>query len=138
VKAVIPTGSTDVLVHFGDSNFLEEYRHFREHLAEWKQQYPKLISADMRYDRQVVLDTGSAVTPVIPPGAEIPKGPAKTPAGKLAKAAGAKAPVAPVHAVHAAPVNPAAHGSSAANAKMFAALAAARKQQTQRPGQGPR
>lgn len=64
VKALIFEGSSDVLVHFGDSDFLARYRKFEQHLAEWRTQYPKLSSVDMRYDRQVVLD--------MQPGSEIP------------------------------------------------------------------
>jgi cell division protein FtsQ len=46
----------DVLVHFGDAKFLERYRQYEQHLAEWRAQYPKLVSVDMRYERQVVLE----------------------------------------------------------------------------------
>ncbi len=46
----------EVLVHFGEDNFLERYRKFEEHLPEWRTQYPKLSSVDMRYERQVVLE----------------------------------------------------------------------------------
>jgi cell division protein FtsQ len=56
VKALIASGSSDVLVHFGNEDFLKRYRQFEEHLPEWKQQYPKLASADMRYDGQIVLE----------------------------------------------------------------------------------
>ncbi len=56
VKALIPEGTNDVLVHFGDQDYLERYRKFEEHLPEWRMQYPKLASVDMRYDRQVVLE----------------------------------------------------------------------------------
>jgi cell division protein FtsQ len=42
-------------VHFGDTDFLNRYQKFEEHLAEWRTQYPTLSSVDMRYDRQVVL-----------------------------------------------------------------------------------
>jgi cell division protein FtsQ len=59
VKAIIPdaaAGGADVLVHFGDGRFLERYRLYEQHLAEWRAQYPKLSSADMRYERQVVLE----------------------------------------------------------------------------------
>jgi cell division protein FtsQ len=58
VKALLFEGSSDVLVHFGDADFLDRYRKFEAHLAEWRTQYPKLSSVDMRYDRQVVLDVG--------------------------------------------------------------------------------
>jgi cell division protein FtsQ len=56
VKALIPDHGMDVLVHFGDTDFLSRYRKFEEHLPEWRTQYPTLSSADMRYERQVVLD----------------------------------------------------------------------------------
>jgi len=59
VKAIIPdaaAGGADVLVHFGDGRFLERYRLYEQHLAEWRAQYPRLASADMRYERQVVLE----------------------------------------------------------------------------------
>jgi cell division protein FtsQ len=56
VKALIPDHSNDILVHFGDTDFLERYRRFEEHLPEWRTTYPKLSSVDMRYERQVVLE----------------------------------------------------------------------------------
>jgi len=56
VKALIPDQSNEVLVHFGEDSFLERYKKFEEHLPEWRAQYPHLASADMRYERQVVLE----------------------------------------------------------------------------------
>lgn len=56
VKALIPENGKDILVHFGDTDYLKRYHRFEEHLAEWRAQYPALSSVDMRYDRQVVLD----------------------------------------------------------------------------------
>ncbi len=61
VQALIPDHSTEILVHFGEDNFLERYRRLKEHLPEWRSVYPKLSSVDMRYERQVVLQ--------MPPGA---------------------------------------------------------------------
>ena len=55
VQAMIPDHSTEILVHFGEDNFLERYRRFKEHLPEWRTLYPKLSSVDMRYEQQVVL-----------------------------------------------------------------------------------
>jgi len=55
VQALIPDHSTEILVHFGEDSFLDRYRRFKEHLAEWRTLYPKLSSVDMRYERQVVL-----------------------------------------------------------------------------------
>jgi cell division protein FtsQ len=56
VRALIPDHSTEILVHFGEDNFLDRYRRFKEHLPEWRTVYPKLSSVDMRYERQVVLE----------------------------------------------------------------------------------
>jgi cell division protein FtsQ len=64
VKAIIPDKGTDLLVHFGEEKFLERYRQYQAHLAEWRAQYPKLASVDMRYERQVVLQ--------MQPGAAVP------------------------------------------------------------------
>ena len=176
VKAIM-TGPRDIMVHFGDENFLERYRHFREHLPEWKQQYPNLSSADMRYDQQVVLEMakGTSVpenvasntqTPAVqtvatqPPAMPVAtvekhapeaavKKPLKT---EAASAPAAKAPVpvpaakattlaakAPVRVVHppVKTVSATSGKTSAANEKMFAALAAARRQETSGAGAGP-
>ncbi len=65
IKALIPSGGSDLLVHFGQEDFLARYQRFAKHLPEWKTQFPKLASADMRYDRDVVLEMqpGSTVAP---------------------------------------------------------------------------
>jgi len=55
VKALIPDHNTEVLVHFGEENFLDRFHRMQEHMPEWRQQYPRLASVDMRYERQVVL-----------------------------------------------------------------------------------
>jgi cell division protein FtsQ len=56
VKALMASGGSDILVHFGEQKFLKRYQEFEQHLPEWKQLYPKLASADMRYEGQVVLE----------------------------------------------------------------------------------
>ena len=56
IRALLPAQGSDILVHFGDGSFLERYRRYQQHLAEWERQYPHLASADMRYDNQVVLE----------------------------------------------------------------------------------
>lgn len=75
VKAIIPdagSAGADILVHFGEDRFLERYHQFQQRLAEWRTQYPRLASVDMRYERQVVLE--------MQPGAPVPSGDG-TPAG---------------------------------------------------------
>ena len=59
VQAIIPdsgSGGADILVHFGQEKYLERYHQYQSHLAEWRAQYPKLASVDMRYEQQVVLE----------------------------------------------------------------------------------
>jgi cell division protein FtsQ len=59
VQAIIPdsgSNGADILVHFGQEKYLERYQQYRSHLAEWRAQYPKLASVDMRYEQQVVLE----------------------------------------------------------------------------------
>lgn len=56
LKALIADGGNDLLVHFGDENFLERFKLFQEHLPTWKQLYPKLAAVDTRYENQMVLE----------------------------------------------------------------------------------
>jgi cell division protein FtsQ len=72
VQALIPDHSTEILVHFGEDNFLERYQRFKEHLPEWRTLYPKLSSVDMRYEQQVVLQ--------MPPGSSAQATPSSNPA----------------------------------------------------------
>jgi cell division protein FtsQ len=92
VKALIPDHSTEILVHFGDTDFLDRYRRFEQHLPEWKTLYPKLSSVDMRYERQVVLE--------MQPGAGVPAA-GSAPAASDADAATADEPKIVVPAAHA-------------------------------------
>lgn len=64
VRAIVPENGADVLVHFGDADYLARFRRFEKLLPEWRTQYPKLSSVDMRYERQVVLEMrpGSAAS----------------------------------------------------------------------------
>ena len=117
VKAVIPDHTSEVLVHFGEEDFLNRYKKYEAHLAEWRAQYPKLSSVDMRYERQAVLETGSSapvapapaagaatgdVVPVAPAPAKAPVAAAVHPTAAKTKAKG------PVHPVHHAAVRPSA------------------------------
>jgi cell division protein FtsQ len=136
VKAMIPDHSTEILVHFGEGDFLDRYRRFKEHLPEWRTVYPKLSSVDMRYERQVVLEMqpGSGV-PVAASANAVPApataGDANPPvatdnAGKTAVKPSVKAAVKPavktppVVATHPAVTKPAAktpgHGAAQSEA----------------------
>lgn len=55
IRVTMPARGSDILLHFGDENFLARYRVYQSHLADWEQQYPHLAAVDLRYDNQVVL-----------------------------------------------------------------------------------
>jgi cell division protein FtsQ len=56
VKVTVANPSGEVLVHLGSSNYLDRYKVFVTHLQEWRQQFDKLQSVDLRYDRQIVVN----------------------------------------------------------------------------------
>ncbi|WP_182277777.1 FtsQ-type POTRA domain-containing protein [Granulicella sp. 5B5] len=161
-------GSPEVLVHFGDDKFLSRYDEFEKLLPEWRQQYPKLAAADMRYEGQIVLEMRkdgdtvaqaasaqtqvsearpgapsvaaavAAVKPAVLPvvksagaaklvraSAPVVRAPAKSAPKKAAKPVARKA-VAKKAAAKKKKAH-AADGRDAANDKLFAELAAARK-----------
>jgi len=55
-RVLMPEQGDDILAHFGEDRFLERYQRYKAHIAEWRQQYPKLAAVDLRYDQQVVLE----------------------------------------------------------------------------------
>jgi cell division protein FtsQ len=138
VQALIPDHSTEILVHFGEDNFLERYQRFKEHLPEWRTLYPKLSSVDMRYDQQVVLQmppgsgaqmtpsSGAASSPVVDANAlkaasPVAEDSAETPVRKPSAKPNDRLALKP--AVKAATVTHSAAKKSAAKAKTHAAAA---------------
>jgi cell division protein FtsQ len=55
-RVLMPEQGMDILAHFGDDRFLDRYQRYKAHIAEWRQQYPKLAAVDLRYESQVVLE----------------------------------------------------------------------------------
>ena len=56
VKVMANNHAGEVLVHLGSSNYLERYKIYVTHLQEWQQQFDKLESVDLRYDRQIIVN----------------------------------------------------------------------------------
>lgn len=80
VRVNDPAG--DVLVELGSSEYLKRYRTYVSHVQEWRQQFQKLESVNLRYDNQVIVN---------PDMEGKPKQPALTlAAAKAAAAAGVK------------------------------------------------
>src|SRR5437773_8457846 len=56
VKVLANNRDGEVLVHLGSSNYLERYKIYVAHMQEWRQQFSKLESVDLRYDRQIIVN----------------------------------------------------------------------------------
>jgi cell division protein FtsQ len=123
VKALIASGSTDILVHFGDEDFLNRYKMFEQNLPQWKAQYPKLASVDTRYDHQFVLEMQGG-TPVPVNSSELASQPVSAPAA--AKPVVAVKPVAAVKAPAVAKKPVAVKKPAKASAKVVAKKPAAK------------
>ena len=68
VKILTNDPDGEVLVHLGSSNYLDRFKVYVAHLREWRQQFEKLESVDLRYDRQIVVNPdirGTARQPAI-------------------------------------------------------------------------
>ena len=56
VKVLANNRDGEVLVHLGSANYLERYKIYVGHVQEWRQQFSKLESVDLRYDRQIIVN----------------------------------------------------------------------------------
>jgi cell division protein FtsQ len=54
VRVNDPAG--DVLVELGSSDYLKRYKTYVGHVQEWRQQFQKLESVNLRYDNQVIVN----------------------------------------------------------------------------------
>ncbi|HLJ78984.1 MAG TPA: FtsQ-type POTRA domain-containing protein, partial [Acidobacteriaceae bacterium] len=60
VKATVPSAGTDLVLQFGQEDFLARWRNYEAHIAQWRQQYPNLAGVDLRYEHEVVLKLNQA------------------------------------------------------------------------------
>jgi len=67
VKVLANHRAGEVLVHLGSSNYLERYKVYVTHVQEWQQQFDKLESVDLRYDRQIIVNPDLQGTAKQPP-----------------------------------------------------------------------
>ncbi len=54
VRVNDPAG--DVLVELGSSDYLKRYKTYVSHVQEWRQQFQRLESVNLRYDNQVIVN----------------------------------------------------------------------------------
>jgi cell division protein FtsQ len=59
VKATVADQQGSLLIHLGSGSYLERFSLYKAHIQEWRQQFPRLHSVDLRFDRQVILNPGS-------------------------------------------------------------------------------
>jgi len=78
-RVAVPGGGT-VLIHFGDRSFAARYALFLSQIGGWLQKYPSMVSVDLHYDGEAIVDPGSGAAPAVPIGKAAGKKPA--PAGK--------------------------------------------------------
>ena len=82
VKVLASDANGEVLVHLGSGNYLQRYKTYVAHVQQWRQQFDKLESVDLRYDGQIIVNPdlqGMARQPALTPAA-----------AKVAMAAGVK------------------------------------------------
>ena len=63
VKVTANDPNGEVLIHLGSANYLERYKIYVAHVQEWRQQFQKLRSVDLRYDRQVIVNPDEEKVP---------------------------------------------------------------------------
>lgn len=72
VKVIAADSNGDVLVHLGSANYLQRYKTYVTHVQQWRQQFDKLESVDLRYDGQIIVNPdldGMARQPALTPAA---------------------------------------------------------------------
>jgi len=56
IKVRVNDAAGDVLVELGSTEYLKRYRTYVTHAQEWRQQFQKLESVNLRYDNQVIVN----------------------------------------------------------------------------------
>lgn len=67
VKVTVADEEGAVLIHLGDGNFLERFKTYISHVELWRQQYHKLESVDLRFDKQVIVHPDLGLAPASAP-----------------------------------------------------------------------
>jgi cell division protein FtsQ len=96
LKVRVNDSAGDVLVELGSNDYLKRYKTYVGHVQEWRQQFQKLESVNLRYDNQVIVN---------PDMEGKPKPPALTVASAKAAAAAGVKPAALITKIGPAPKN---------------------------------
>ncbi len=55
-RVVVARDGDAILLHLGNTAFLTRYQTFLAHIREWRQQFERIRSVDLRYERQIVVN----------------------------------------------------------------------------------
>jgi cell division protein FtsQ len=56
IKVLASDPGGEVLIHLGSSDFLDRFKIYVSHIQEWRQQFARLNSVDLRYEHQIVVN----------------------------------------------------------------------------------
>jgi cell division protein FtsQ len=76
IKATVNDAGGTVMIHLGASDFLDRYKLYAAHIGEWRQQFHKVESVDLRFEGQIVVNpdidgaSPAAVPPEVKPSAK--------------------------------------------------------------------
>ena len=60
IRGTVTDPQGAVLVHLGSQNFVERFKVYVAHVQEWRAQFHKLESVDLRYEHQVIVNPENA------------------------------------------------------------------------------
>jgi cell division protein FtsQ len=66
LKITVADEAGPVLLHLGDTNFLDRFKIYIAHVEGWRQQFHKLNSVDLRFEQQVIVNPDVAAQPPAP------------------------------------------------------------------------
>ena len=61
LKVTVSDPAGAVMVSLGSDQFLERFKIYLSHIGEWRQQFQKVESVDLRYDGQIIVNPETAV-----------------------------------------------------------------------------
>ncbi len=68
LKVRVNDAAGDVLVELGSSDYLKRYQTYVSHVQQWRQQFQRLESVNLRYDNQVIVNPDLVKPNVLKPG----------------------------------------------------------------------
>jgi cell division protein FtsQ len=73
VKITVEDPAGALVVHLGSSNYLDRYKIYIRHIQEWRQQFNKLESVDLRFNGQIIVNADGRTSGGAAPTASKPR-----------------------------------------------------------------